>query len=1034
MINTFQTIFEARELKFQQERLFRGESVDLVARITTDGIPDSLSDYQISGVYQPVGDDPEGLTYSVDAEISDGKAILHWTDENDFGKTAYNVWGLLTKDGKGAYPIAWRLNFVSSPSYPIDEINPLVRTIDFDNYDLLNAPWVPLSGGNMEEDAEIGFPISGDSYFTVSKDGFKKVDETTVETEAMSGYCWHELPDPVPEYEIQWVTESEIADWDPSTQGTPPWQDPRYRLCGTKPAESHVEKTVVASFSVPSDEEGEHTFATREWTQDELSDYPTKTEADGKYVALSGGNITMDFNLKCVGFNVLSGLNGAIAIGTASSSTGFSTVVGHHAKADARYSVVLGNEAKSTAQNGVAIGDSAQALSVDSTAVGALSYATKANSLALGKSAKANASKAIQLGIGVNALENSLQVFDKNVLSGSNLTLNPDRIPYLSEYAKQTDLSDYATEDWVVQYVDEHGGGASGDYLPLSGGVISGDFGVLNRLDLTGSGVALGRDTEKALASIAIGFKAKALQTGSLAIGNNAKSEKTSSIALGNSTQATKSRAVAVGYAVSSDGWMGIGLGYSAHIGENGECAVQIGEGTNDSPSCLNYLSANIIEPLSGNLAINPDRLPYLADYATKEFVQSEISDFVTEDALTGLATKEEVQAVDDKLSGYAEKEELTAYATETYVQEYVDQHAASGDYLPLSGGTVDGPFLAKNFISADYIGDKVGTIAIGSGISAEVSAHTGAAALDPSGPILIGNNTAVKQISQWTKTGAGIAIGNNSIAYGEGIAIGGDRAMGGYSAISQGHSIATQSSIAIGKEALAGAYYDSTTPTNPQLITTLYAYSVAIGNMANALSSNDVAVGANAKTSETNSVAIGYSANANKSGSIVIGSYVRNVPTADGLSSIVIGADAVSNGDRSIIIGPKATTVGGAYQFNAIGIGNEVSATMNAVAIGSHAATLSSTNDTGGDGIAIGNYAKTTRYGAIQLGRGTNSKPCSLQIGDTTILSSTSDWSYSNLKLNPAVMPNGYATESYVDTKIGDINSILDSINGQTI
>lgn len=64
----------------------------------------------------------------------------------------------------------------------------------------------------------------------------------------------------------------------------------------------------------------------------------------------------------------------------------------------------------------------------------------------------------------------------------------------------------------------------------------------------------------------------------------------------------------------------------------------------------------------SGFLTEHQSLSDYYTKQETEDYVQSEISDFITEDALTDLATKEEVQEVEDELS----------------------------NYLPLSGGTME--------------------------------------------------------------------------------------------------------------------------------------------------------------------------------------------------------------------------------------------------------------------------------------------------------------------------------------------------------
>lgn len=541
MINSFETLFEARERKFQQERLFRGESVDLVAKITTDGILDNLSGYSISGVYQPVGDNPEGLTYTVNAEISNGKVILHWTDENDFGKNAYNVWGLLTKDGKGTYPIAWRLNFADSPSYPLSAIDPLVRIINFDNYDLLNAPWIPLSGGVMDADATIGFPISGDVQNRIGKNGFEKIEETTTVTEALSGWCWHSILDPVPDYEIQWYSESDLANWDEQQQGVlRPDQNPRLRLCATKPEETITEISSIAKFSLPNDEEGDRTIATREWTQEKAID-----KLDD-YLPLSGGVISGDFAVsgvlsvdsKDVNFglnntrsdtsvgnrgtglivgnnnihNNANGMSGkaidvgfnnqllqtsdTIVVGNNNKvsgsgiNSGTATVVGSNIVASgiAGRQVLYGASLSATGpsytigvgyygtigSNGVAIanGPNFTKFNVGANAVGigvGLSSVAN-NSIAIGYGANTTSQRSIQLGEGTTTSAYQLNVFGKNVLSGSNYTLNRDRIPYLDEYeTKAAAATEHQTlSNDLTAWVEEQLPEPTGPLAPLT--------------------------------------------------------------------------------------------------------------------------------------------------------------------------------------------------------------------------------------------------------------------------------------------------------------------------------------------------------------------------------------------------------------------------------------------------------------------------------------------------------------------------------------------------------------------------------------
>ena len=160
-LNSFHTLFDARERKFQTEKIFQGEDVDLVAAITNDGVPQDLTGYTVTGYYQPTdypGTDNASLFYSVNAEISQDKksVIVHWTYDKDFGKTGYMVWALLSKDSEHSYPVAWKINLAHSPGYPAGETpEPIPQVLDFNNYELLNAPWLPLAGGTVTGDVTV---------------------------------------------------------------------------------------------------------------------------------------------------------------------------------------------------------------------------------------------------------------------------------------------------------------------------------------------------------------------------------------------------------------------------------------------------------------------------------------------------------------------------------------------------------------------------------------------------------------------------------------------------------------------------------------------------------------------------------------------------------------------------------------------------------------------------------------------------------------------------------------------------------------
>ena len=181
-INQFTTVFEARERKFQTEKIFQGEDLDLVARITNDGVPQDLTGYSVTGYYQPAdypGTDNASVFYSLTSEISEDKksVIVHWTYDKDLGKTGYIVWALLSKGTEHVYPVSWKINLAHSPGYPPGETpEPIPQTIDFNDYTLLNAPWLPLAGGTCTGDVQVQANLTANKL----KSADMKVNDTSV--------------------------------------------------------------------------------------------------------------------------------------------------------------------------------------------------------------------------------------------------------------------------------------------------------------------------------------------------------------------------------------------------------------------------------------------------------------------------------------------------------------------------------------------------------------------------------------------------------------------------------------------------------------------------------------------------------------------------------------------------------------------------------------------------------------------------------------------------------------------------------------
>lgn len=360
MINTFETSFEARERRVQIEKLYHGESMDLIAVVTTDGVPQDLAGYSVSGVFQPTSEHGSQTFYELEAEIVQNKVVVHWQHGKDFGEDSYMVWGLLTDpQGDVAYPVAWRLDMAYSPNYPLSAVAPIPRAIDFSEYELLNAPWALLSDFQALEDDFNGFK---EEVSAISTDFAKKTD--------LDSYL-------------------------PLSGGV-----------------------VTGALSVTG------TFESSNFKGDAGVGIMIGYNAKAKSGSIAIGSSSDVTNAHFGGSNVAIGT--AAKIGS-SSETDCAVAVGVGTTVNGNHGIAIGHSAAAEGANSIAIGSSGarvQALAPESIQIGGLS-----NGL-----------------LTPNNTPHSLKVFDKMVLSGDNLTLNPERVPYLSDYAQLSDVPEVPTD------------------------------------------------------------------------------------------------------------------------------------------------------------------------------------------------------------------------------------------------------------------------------------------------------------------------------------------------------------------------------------------------------------------------------------------------------------------------------------------------------------------------------------------------------------------------------------------------------------
>lgn len=157
----------------------------------------------------------------------------------------------------------------------------------------------------------------------------------------------------------------------------------------------------------------------------EISDIPTKLSDLEDDIGVGGDNINAGTVTSGGGFQAGTGAN---------ANDGNGVAIGYNVTAHEDRGVAIGNIAVATDGNAIAIGYNAQATDIrtisigyssrvsngeNSIAFGTSTYAFGTDCIAIGNHATARANKAIQLGEGDNAIANTLQVFDYQLLNAS---------------------------------------------------------------------------------------------------------------------------------------------------------------------------------------------------------------------------------------------------------------------------------------------------------------------------------------------------------------------------------------------------------------------------------------------------------------------------------------------------------------------------------------------------------------------------------------------------------------------------------------
>lgn len=143
---SYKTVFESTQNLPMVMALGHGENADLIASFKDCGVDVDLTGYTARAIYQPKSKWGTDEWYECPCEIVDNTVTAHWGNTYDNGDNAVKLFMHLVKDGKLAYPAIYQISLFSTPGFSPSAIEPIPETIDFAEYNLVNAPWVPLSG------------------------------------------------------------------------------------------------------------------------------------------------------------------------------------------------------------------------------------------------------------------------------------------------------------------------------------------------------------------------------------------------------------------------------------------------------------------------------------------------------------------------------------------------------------------------------------------------------------------------------------------------------------------------------------------------------------------------------------------------------------------------------------------------------------------------------------------------------------------------------------------------------------------------
>jgi autotransporter adhesin len=407
----------------------------------------------------------------------------------------------------------------------------------------------------------------------------------------------------------------------------------------------------------------------------------------------------------------------------------------------------------------------------------------------------------------------------------------------------------------------------------------------------TTAGIAIGKDTNAGVYSIAMGRQANASGKGALSLGKSSAAAGASGVAIGQASIVTGDNSIAIGANSTTSASSSVALGDSSVAA----VANTVSVGKVGSERRIVNVKAGDASSATSTDAVNGSQL-----FATNENVKTNTQDITTNtEAISSLNTQMtdavsyDTTAHDTlKLSGTAGTK-ISNVANGTISAASMDAVNGSQLFRLTDGSTV---------MNSAYVKVK----GAGDGTDNSVAANIGAVAIGANASANGGVGVDITAVGSGAKAGSGnnsgaTAIGAKSVAYLDGAALGYSAQATGNHSVSIGvrSSAAAVSGVALGDSAKSNANGDIAIGGGAQATGDGTDAAIALGSNSSATVAG-ISIGTGAVASAKNSVALGGHAVADQANTVSVGSSSlkrKIVNVAAGDISSATSTDVVNGG-----------------------------------------------------------------------------------------------------------------------------------------